>query len=58
MTWSIIASAEQTSRVGIIVAGKFFVVGAQVPHVKTGVAAIASQAVINPFYGTQGLESV
>jgi uncharacterized Ntn-hydrolase superfamily protein len=26
-----------------------------VPHIKTGVGAIATQAVLNPFYGPQGL---
>jgi uncharacterized Ntn-hydrolase superfamily protein len=55
MTWSIIARDEQTGRVGIIVATKFLAVGAHVPHIKTGVGAIASQAFLNPFYGPQGL---
>src|SRR5918999_475687 len=55
MTWSIIARDEQTGRVGIIVASKFFAVGAHVPHIKTRVGAIASQALLNPFYGPQGL---
>jgi uncharacterized Ntn-hydrolase superfamily protein len=55
MTWSIIARDEQTGRIGIIVASKFFAVGAHVPHIKTGVGAIATQAVLNPFYGPQGL---
>lgn len=55
MTWSIIARDEKTNRVGIIVATKFFAVGSRVPHIRTGVGAIASQAFVNPFYGTQGL---
>jgi uncharacterized Ntn-hydrolase superfamily protein len=55
MTWSIIARDEATSRVGIIVATKFFAVGACVPHIRTGVGAVASQAFVNPFYGPQGL---
>ena len=48
MTWSIIARDEATQRTGIVVATKFFAVGAVVPHIKTGVGAIASQAFINP----------
>ena len=44
MTWSIIARDAATRRTGIIVATKFFAVGAVVPHIKTGVGAIASQA--------------
>ena len=55
MTWSIIARDENTGRVGIAVATRFFAVGARVPHIKTGVGAIASQAFVNPFYGPQGL---
>jgi uncharacterized Ntn-hydrolase superfamily protein len=55
MTWSIIARDEQTGRVGIIVATRFFAVGAVVPHIKTRVGAVASQALLNPFYGPQGL---
>jgi uncharacterized Ntn-hydrolase superfamily protein len=55
MTWSIIARDAHTGRVGIIVATKFFAVGSRVPHIKTGVGAIASQAFVNPFYGPQGI---
>ena len=55
MTWSMIAKDEKTGRTGIIVATKFFAVGSVVPHIKTGVGAIASQAFINPYYGPRGL---
>jgi uncharacterized Ntn-hydrolase superfamily protein len=55
MTWSIIARDVSSGRVGIIVATRFFAVGALVPHVQTGVGAIATQAFINPYYGSQGL---
>ena len=55
MTWSIIAKDAATGRTGIIVATRFFAVGAMAPHTKTGVGAIASQAFINPHYGSQGL---
>jgi len=56
MTWSIIARDAATQRTGIIVASKFFAVGAVVPQIKTGVGAIASQAFINPYFTAQGLE--
>jgi uncharacterized Ntn-hydrolase superfamily protein len=56
MTWSIIARDAATQRTGIIVATKFFAVGAVVPRIKTGVGAIASQAFINPYFAAQGLE--
>lgn len=55
MTWSIIARDQATGRVGIIVASRFFAVGAVVPYIKTGAGAVATQAFINPFYGPQGL---
>lgn len=56
MTWSIIARDERTGRVGIAVATRFFAVGALVPHIETGVGAVATQAFINPHYGLLGLE--
>jgi len=55
VTWSIIARDAPTRRVGIIVATRFFAVGCMVPHIKTGVGAVATQAFINPLYGPQGL---
>jgi uncharacterized Ntn-hydrolase superfamily protein len=55
MTWSIIARDAPTGRVGIIVASRFFAVGAAVPHIATGVGAVATQAFINPGYGPRGL---
>ena len=56
MTWSIIARDEASKRTGIIVASKFFAVGALVPRIKPGAGAIASQAFINPYFGARGLE--
>jgi uncharacterized Ntn-hydrolase superfamily protein len=55
MTWSIIARDQDTGQFGIAVATRFFAVGALVPHVKSRIGAIATQALVNPFYGTQGL---
>src|SRR5262245_66680744 len=55
MTWSIIAHDEVTKRTGIVVASKFFAVGALEPHIKAGVGALASQAFINPYFGVRGL---
>src|SRR4029450_5667764 len=55
MTWSIIARDPATGDFGIAVATKFFAGGARVPHVAAGVGAIATQALANQFYGTNGL---
>ena len=55
MTWSIIARDEPTGRIGIAVATRFFAVGALVPHVETGVGALATQAFVNPHYASRGM---
>lgn len=55
MTWSIIARDQATGRIGIAVATCNFAVGARVPSIKTGVGAICSQAMTNPFFGPRGL---
>jgi uncharacterized Ntn-hydrolase superfamily protein len=56
MTWSIIAKDNATGQIGIAVATKFFAVGARVPHIAAGIGAIATQALVNPYYGIDGLK--
>jgi uncharacterized Ntn-hydrolase superfamily protein len=56
MTWSIIARDELTGHFGIAVATRFFAVGARVPHIAPDVGAIATQALVNPYYGIDGLK--
>ena len=55
MTWSIVAKDPATGQIGIAVSTCAFAVGARVPHVETGVGAVASQSFVNPFYGPRGL---
>src|SRR5437763_2450938 len=55
MPWSIIARDKNTGQFGIAVATRFFAVGALAPHLKSRVGAIATQALVNVFYGTEGL---
>ncbi|MEA2881125.1 MAG: hypothetical protein QOH32_344 [Bradyrhizobium sp.] len=55
MTWSIIARDSSTGRLGIAVATRFFAVGARVPHIAAGFGAVATQALVNPYYGIDGL---
>ncbi|MGN6572074.1 MAG: DUF1028 domain-containing protein [Pseudolabrys sp.] len=55
MTWSIIARDNTSGSFGIAVATRFFAVGARVPFIAAGVGAVATQALVNPFYGTDGL---
>ena len=56
MTWSIIAQDKATGQIGIAVATKFFAVGARVPHIAAGFGGIATQALVNPYYGIDGLK--
>jgi uncharacterized Ntn-hydrolase superfamily protein len=56
MTWSIIARDSETGQFGIAVATKFFAVGARVPFIAARFGAIATQALVNPYYGIDGLK--
>ena len=56
MTWSIIARDSVTGQFGIAVATRFFAVGALVPHIAAGIGGIATQALVNPYYGIDGLK--
>ena len=56
MTWSIIARDPLTGQIGIAVATRFFAVGARVPHVAPGIGGIATQALVNPYYGIDGVK--
>src|SRR5688572_14923841 len=56
MTWSIIARDSSTGRIGIAVATRFFAVGARVPHIAPGIGGVATQALVNPYYGIDGVK--
>ena len=56
MTWSIIARDTTTGQIGIAVATKFFAVGARVPHIAAGIGGVATQALVNPYYGIDGVK--
>ncbi|QWG19975.1 DUF1028 domain-containing protein [Bradyrhizobium sediminis] len=55
MTWSIIARDQATGQFGIAVATKFFAVGALVPHIAAGIGGVATQALVNPYFGIDGV---
>jgi uncharacterized Ntn-hydrolase superfamily protein len=54
MTWSIIAR-DDAGRFGIAIASCFLAVGALCAHTRRGVGAVATQALVNPLYGPEGL---
>ena len=56
MTWSTIARDPATGQFGIMVATKNFAVGCRVPHIASGIGAVATQALSNPFYGVNGIK--
>jgi uncharacterized Ntn-hydrolase superfamily protein len=55
MTWSIIAKDPETGAFGVAVTTKFFAVGALCPYGAPAVGALATQALVNPLYGSDGL---
>jgi uncharacterized Ntn-hydrolase superfamily protein len=55
MTWSILVRDPATGALGAAVATRFFAVGALCIHVEGGVAALATQALINPMYALHGM---
>lgn len=57
MTWSIIAR-DCGGAFGIAIASRFFAVGALCPYIRSGVGAVATQALVNPTYGPRVLEAL
>jgi uncharacterized Ntn-hydrolase superfamily protein len=49
MTWSIVAR-DASGAFGVAVASRFFAVGVLCPHVRAGVGALCTQALVNPHY--------
>jgi uncharacterized Ntn-hydrolase superfamily protein len=57
MTWSIVARDEDGA-LGVAVASRFFAVGALCPYARSGVGAVATQALVNPGYGPALLDAL
>jgi len=55
LTWSIVARGADGA-FGIAIASRFFAVGMLCPHTRSGVGAVATQALVNPHYGPKGLD--
>ena len=56
MTFSIVARDGSNGRFGVAVATCHLAVGSTVPHIRSGVGAVATQAHTNPYLGICGLE--
>jgi uncharacterized Ntn-hydrolase superfamily protein len=57
MTWSIIAR-DAYGAFGVAVASRFFAVGALCSHARSGVGAVATQALVNPLYAGPALDDM
>ncbi|MGZ5195774.1 MAG: DUF1028 domain-containing protein [Ramlibacter sp.] len=57
MTWSIVAR-DASGAFGVAIASKFFAVGALCRHVRSGIGAVATQALVNPMYGGAALDAL
>jgi uncharacterized Ntn-hydrolase superfamily protein len=55
MTWSILVRDTATGALGAAVASRFFAVGGLCIHVEGGVAALATQALVNPMYAVNAM---
>ena len=55
MTYSIIVRDPSTGTLGAAVASRFFAVGAMCIHVEGGVAALSTQALVNPMYAVYAM---
>jgi len=55
MTWSILVRDPATGALGAAVASRFFAVGGLCIHVEGGVAAMATQALVNPMYAVHAM---
>ena len=56
VTFSIVARDSRNGRFGVAVATCHLAVGSTVPHIRSGVGAVATQAHTNPYLGICGLE--
>ena len=56
MTFSIIGRDAASGHLGVAIASRFFAVGALCPHVRGGIGALSTQALVNPLLGERGLE--
>lgn len=55
MTWSILVRDGETGALGAAVASRFFAVGGLCIHVEGGVAALATQALVNPMIAVHAM---
>jgi uncharacterized Ntn-hydrolase superfamily protein len=57
VTWSIVAR-DASGSLGVAVASRFFAVGALCPYARSGVGAVATQALVNPLYARPALDAM
>jgi uncharacterized Ntn-hydrolase superfamily protein len=58
MTWSIVAHDAKTGAFAVAVTTCAFAVGARCPHVRSGVGAVSTQSMTNPYLGPAILDAL
>ena len=58
MTWSIVTHDPATGAFAVAVATKNFAVGATVPHLRSGIGAVATQSIANRYLGPAVLDGM
>ncbi len=58
MTWSIVARDPSSGALAVAVTTRAFAIGANCPHVRAGVGAVATQSLTNPYLGPAVLDAL
>src|SRR6185312_7369936 len=58
MTWSILAHDAATGAFGVAITSRAFAIGARCPYVRSGVGAVATQSISNPYLGPRILDGL
>lgn len=58
MTWSIIARDAATGAFAVAITTRAFAVGSRCPHVRSGLGAVATQSLTNPYLGPKVLDLI
>ena len=58
MTWSILGFDRSSGAFGVAVTSRAFAIGARAPHLRSGVGAVATQSITNPYLGPRVLDEL
>jgi uncharacterized Ntn-hydrolase superfamily protein len=58
VTWSILAFDAASGAFGVAIASRAFAIGARCPYLRSGVGAVATQSISNPYLGPRVLDGI